>query len=132
MAVVSAVKIYVWADIPLGQVCREICKTYQNDFPGDINFEKEIEETAKQLLEIMHSQFTEEQLPSAMTQLQYLIKNYKLDGKKKRMRILGGTRFTRSKLPNPNRSENCIRNLLVYHAGTMSGMFPVAPSGWSL
>lgn len=132
MAMVTAVKIHMMTGDPLGQVCGQICRSYQNSFPDDADFEREIEETSGKLLEAMRSQFKDEQLSSAMTQLQFCITNYELDGKKKRKRLLGGTWFTRSKSPNPSRAKDCLRNMMVYHTGTMTGMFPVASTGWSL
>ena len=53
-------------------------------------------------------------------------------GKKKRKKLLGGTWFTRSKSRNPNRAKDSLRNMIIYHSGTINGLFPIAPVGWSL
>jgi hypothetical protein len=117
---------------PLDHVCVEICSFYKDSFPDDADFEREIQETSGKLLKAMRLQFKDKLLASAMTQLQFCIVNYELDGKKKRKRLLGGTWFTRAKSPNSNRAKDCLRNVTVYHTGTMTGMFPIAPDGWSL
>ena len=132
MCVVSAVKIHMVSGDSLGQVCSQICGYYKNSYPHDADFELEIKKTSGKLLEAMRSQFEDEQLPPAMTQLQYCITNYELNGKKKRKRLLSGTLFTKTKSRNPNRAKGCLQNMTVYHVGTMTGDFPVAPTGWSL
>ena len=132
VAVVTAVKLHMMTGDSLDHVCAQICRSYQHSYPDDPDFAREIEETSGKLLEMMRSQFKDEQLPSAMAQIQFCITNYELDGKKKRKRLLGGTWFTRSKSRNPLRAKDCLRNLIVYHTGTMTGMFPIAPTGWSL
>jgi len=132
MAVVTAVKMHMITGDCLGQICGRIFQHYQSSFPDDADLQREIEETSGELLDAMRLQFKDEQLSSTMPQLQYCITNYELDGRKKRKRLLGGTWFTRSKSRNPNRAKNCMRNMMVYHTGTMTGMFPVAPNGWSL
>jgi hypothetical protein len=132
MAVVTTVKIHTMTGEPLSQNCSQICQRYQSSFPDDASIERDLDETSQHLLRMMRSQFKDEQLPAAMTQLQFCITNYELNGRKKRKRLLGGTWFTRSKFPNPNRAKNCLQNIMVYYTGTMTGMFPLAPSDWSL
>ena len=132
VCVITAVKIHTMTGDSLDHVCAQICKSYQRSYPDDANFEREMEETSGQVLEMMRSQFEDEQLPSAMTQIQFCITNYELNGKKKRKRLLGGTWFTRSKSRSPDRAKDCLRNVMVYHTGTVTGMFPIKPNGWSL
>ncbi len=132
MGVVTAIRHHTATGNSLHEVCRQIFSGYRNSFPDDADFEREIEETSGKFLKAMRSQFKDEQMPAAMKQLQFCIVNYELDGKKKRKRLFGGTWFTRSKSPNPNRAKDCLRNVTVYHTGTMTGMFPIAPDGWSL
>lgn len=132
MAVVTAIKLHMLTGDPLDQMCDQICRQYQNSFPDDASMGSEVEESSQQVLKMMRSQFKDEQLSSAMTQLQFCITGYELDGKKKRKRLFGGTWFSRSKSRNPNRVKDCLRNMMVYHTGTMTGMFPVAPAGWTL
>ena len=46
MAVVTTVKIHMVTGDSLGQISGEICQNYQNSFPDDADFEREIEETS--------------------------------------------------------------------------------------
>lgn len=132
MVVVTAVKLHMTTGNSLDHVCETVCGFYNNNFPDDTNLKAEVSETSSSLLKAMRLQFDDEQLPSAMTQLQFCITNFELDGSKKRKRLLSGTLFTRSKSHNPKRAKDCLRNMMVFHTGTMTGVFPVAPTGWSM
>lgn len=131
ICVVTSILLHKWTDEPLEQFCTVSSQQYQNDFPDDTSIKIEMEEAAARVLKMMRSQFEEKQLSSAMTQLQFCITNYELDGAKKRKRLLGGTWFTRQKSRNPDRIKDCLRNIVIYHSGTMTGLFPIAPDGWS-
>ena len=132
MCVVSAVKMHVMTGGSLSQVCGELCSYYKNSYPNDADFELDIEKTSGKLLDVMRSHIGDEQLPSSMTQFQYCITTYELDGRNKRKRLFGGTWFTKSKSRNPNREQDCVRNMMIYYTGTMTDRFPVAPTGWSI
>lgn len=131
MAVVTSVRLHTMTGDSLDQFCVEVCKSHRHLFPDDVDLEPEIKETSRELLEMMRSQFKDEHLSSAMKQLQFCIKNYTLDGKKKHSRFFGGAWFSRSKSRNPNRVKGCLRNIIVYHTGTINATFPLAPTGWS-
>ncbi len=132
MLAVTAIQIHVATGDPLDQACGQLCAHYLDSFPEDTDLEREVRNTSAQLMEVMRSQFEENQMYLGMRQLQFCIYSYNLDGKKKRRPLFSGTWFTRSKLRDPDRAKNCLMNIMVYHLGTMNGMFPLAPGGWSL
>ena len=132
MCVVGTVKLHMMGQEPLDQVCAELCGYYKNSYQDDLDFELEIAETSKKILEWGQS-FGENHVIPTMTQLQYCLTYYGLDGtKKKKKRFFNGTFFNKAKTRNPNRSKDCVRNITVYHLGTVNGLFPPAPTGWSL
>jgi hypothetical protein len=69
VAVVNAAKIHIGADYPFDRVGDQIRKRYEHSYPDDLDFILEIEQTSGELLEMMRSEFEDEQIPSSMTQI---------------------------------------------------------------
>jgi hypothetical protein len=132
MSIVTIVRLHVSAGNSLDDLCTMIWQGYERSYRDDVNCKHEMRITSGKLLEMMQTQFKKELIPSVMLQLQFCIVNYEPDGKRRRKKLLGGTFFNRMKSPNPNRSEDCLANMCIYHLGTTSGKFPLAPKGWSL
>ena len=132
MCVVTAVKIHMATGKSLEQTNMQVLEHYSHSFPDDSHLENHIELASEAVLETMRTLFTDKQIPYVMTQMQYCIKKYHPDGKKRRKRLLSGTMFTRSRFPNSNRVDDCINNITAYHVGTLCGVFPLMPDGWSV
>ena len=130
--VVGAVKLHMMGRGRLDQVCAELCGHYKRSFPGDLSFEAEIKKASQKILEWCRSLCPEDEIAPTMTQFQYCLVYYELDGQKKRKRLFNGTLFNKARHHNPNRVKDCIRNIGVYYIGSVANMFPTAPDGWSL
>lgn len=131
MAVATSVKLHVGNGIPVPELLDQIGRPYAKAYPGD-DFYGELSDAVEKILKSFRSKLEDEQLPSAMTQMQFCLKNFHADGRRKKKRLFGGTLFTRSKEPVPNRVDRCVLNLIKFHAGTEHGLFPRAPAGWTL
>lgn len=132
MCVVTAIKFHLLTEDTLTNCCSELYKGYRDSFLNDVEAEKDMKKSAKSVLKLIKTQVEDGQIVEVMTQLQFCIKKFNIDGSKKRRKLFGGTWFTRSKTQIPDRSKACMRNVVVYHQGTISGVFPIAPRGWSL
>ena len=104
MCAVSAVKIHMRGGGSLGDVCTEVCKAYANYYRDDRSFPLEIMNVSEKILEWGRS-FGDDQVPLIMTQIQYCLTYYEVDGAKKKKRFLNGALFRRPKTHNPNRAK---------------------------
>lgn len=133
MGAVIALKGYLLADTPIRDGASRVTRSFQCDYPEDLDIRYEMADAARQVFAALRMRFTDDEIGSMMSQLQYCILNYHPTGGRKWLKYLGGSLFARSESAiNPDRTRDSIRNLTLYYEGSKAGAFPAAPEGWSL
>jgi hypothetical protein len=108
-------------------IAAEYGRSYQdNDLTAEVN------DAAIQVSQFLADALPNGSLASACTQMQFCIKHFKLDGKRKRKKILGGVWFSGENQEISNKVDKCIANIATYHFLVIGGTIPIAPKGWSM
>ena len=118
-------KCYYDDEVDESDIIAKLVGSYQNAYVDDRELLNDIDEAAKKVLELVRTAFPDKSLYSVFEQLSFLSEKYELDGRKRRRKILGGTMFNKEKQYNTERVKECVKNVLVYHTGTMTGFFPL-------
>lgn len=114
------------------ELSKLISSQYEGDYAND-GFEKQIADAAQDIIRTLDSQFSTEEMPAALRQMQYCIKNFHPNGKRKRKRFFDGTWFRADKKSGAtDRVERCVKDIFIYHVGAMTGIIPLAPNDWTL
>jgi hypothetical protein len=117
-----------------GTTIEEFAKRISDEYHRyyiDDGYEEDIVLAARSVAKFIESSFPGTKAAGAVRQLQYCIRKFHPSGKKKFF-LQGGTIFNKQKTPLPNRMKQCVTDVVVFHLGTLSGKFPLAPKGWSL
>ena len=113
------------------QFAKLISDDYRRRGIIDDGYEQDIVLAAQWVVKLIESAFPGKKVTATVVrQLQYCIKKFHPSGKKKF--ILQGAFFNQQKAPLPNRVTQCITNVTIFHIGTLSGAFPLAPKHWTL
>jgi len=131
MFAVSAAKISAGTGKTLEESTALVVSYYEGTY-RDQNLARDIEIAAKKVKDYMLAVLPPETLSGNLTQMQFCIKNYKLDGTKKRKKIWDGTFFNKEKKEIENKIQNCLASVATYHTLVVGGSIPIAPQGWSL
>lgn len=129
MCAVTAAQYIDAEGITIEESAKLITDAYRGDYVDD-NIEKDIITAAHKVASLMASAFPDKEVSSALPQIQFCIKKYHPNGKKKF--FLQGQLFNKQKTPLTNRVTQCAANVITFHLGTLAGTFPIAPKGWSL
>lgn len=129
MCVVTAAGCYGSEKVSVEECARFMSDQYRKDYIDD-GFEKDIVIAAYKVIAIFQQEFPGKPVSSAIRQMQYCIKTYHPNGKKKG--FFQGQLFNKQKQPIPDRISQCVANIMTFHIGTLSRNFPVAPKGWSM
>ena len=130
MCAVTAAQFNASEGTTIEKFAKRISDEYRRDYIDD-GFEDDIVLAARNVVKFVESSFPGTKAAAAVRQLQYCIKKFHPSGKKKFF-LQGGTIFNKQKVPLPNRVNQCVTDVVVFHLGTLSGTFPLAPKGWSL
>jgi hypothetical protein len=129
MCAVTAVLYNASEDTTIEEFAKRISDSYRRHYIDD-GYEEDIVLAARNVAKFIESSFPGTKAATSVSQLQYCIKKFHPSGKKRF--FLQGTIFTRQKTPLPSRVKQCVTDVVVFHLGTLSGKFPLAPSHWSL
>lgn len=129
MSAVTAASCYGSEEVTIDKCASFISDQYRNDYIDD-GFEKDIVIAAHKIVALIQQAFPGKPVSSAIRQMQYCIKTYEPNGKKKG--FFQGQLFNKQKQPIPDRVSQCVANIMTFHIGTLSGAFPVAPRDWSI
>jgi hypothetical protein len=103
-----------------------IFSRYQNSYKDDKKMFDDVEEASSLVLQAVGMHYPEEGSQMVMLrQIFSLNKYYELDGQKKKNNLLNGTFFNKERRYNGERAKVCAREIMVYIAGTQTGLFPV-------
>lgn len=131
MAAVVVAQVAVFTGKTEEQVFEEIMTSTLVKRAYDDTLESaEVVKSAKRIREILKEFFPIEETSENFTQLKFCVRNYKPDGRKRRKRLFGGTKFNYEKSPINNLAENCVTNMTCYVFNTYSGTIPIHPNGW--
>lgn len=131
MLAVTALKISTAKNQTILSASEMLASHYSRSYQ-DSNLRIEIHDAAEKISGFLSEALPNGSLGSACTQMQFCIKHYKLDGSKKRRKILGGVWFSGEKQEVENKVMNCAANIITYHMLVVGGTIPIAPKGWSL
>jgi len=131
MFAVSSAKISAATDKTIEEATVIIISHYEDTY-RDANLVQDLETAANKVKEFMLGALPPETLTGNLAQMQFCIKNYNLDGTKKRKKIFEGTFFNKEKKEISNKVENCLANIATYHLLVIGGSIPIASQGWSL
>lgn len=126
MCAVSTAKLSAASSKTLEEMATLIGNNYKNTYQ-DKHLVSDIEFAAKKVIEFMLGVLPAETLVGNLTQMQFCIKNYNLDGTKKRMKIFGGTFFAQEKQENTDKVQSCLVNIATYHFLVIRDTIPIAP-----
>lgn len=129
MCAVTAVQYNASEDTTIEEFAKRIADSYRPYYLDD-GYEEDIVLAARNVAKFIESSFRDTKASAAVRQLQYCIKKFHPNGKKRF--FLQGTIFTQQKTPLPNRVSQCVNDVVVFHLGTLSGKFPIAPKDWSM
>jgi hypothetical protein len=115
--------------LTIEEVAKVFCDLYRNDYIDD-GYDIDVVSAAHKVLDFMKTTFPGVNVATPLIQMQYCIKHFRPNGKKKG--LLQGQLFNQQKTPLPNRIEQCLSDIMIFHIGSLSGTFPVAPEGWSM
>lgn len=107
------------------ELISELVGSYQGAYMDDTELLNDIEDAAKKVLELVRKAVPDRDLHPVFIHLRVLAENYELDGRKRKRKILGGTFFNKERRYNRGRVKECVRDVLVYHTGSMTGFFPL-------
>lgn len=130
MCAVTAAQLIDSEDTTIEECAKQISDIYRRRGYIDDGYENDIAIAAHAVVRFIKSAFPDKKVTSAIRQLQYCIKTFHPSGKKKF--FLQGAIFNQQKTPLTNRVASCIADVMVFHVGTLSGTFPLAPKGWTL
>ena len=130
MCAVTAAQNNASEGTTIEQFAKRVSDEYRRYYIDD-GFEEDIVLAARNVVKFIESSFPGTKAATAVRQLQYCIRKFQPSGKKKFF-LQVGTIFDRQKVPLPNRVSQCVADVVVFHLGTLSGAFPLAPNGWSL
>jgi hypothetical protein len=104
---------------------KELSAIHRNYYIDD-GFEEDLITAAHNVVKFAETVFPDKnyKINQILPQIQYLINNCHPNGKK---RFFKGAWFNRQKTPLPDRVKQCMHNVMVFHFGTLNGMFPLAP-----
>lgn len=114
----------------------ELARSYSSSYKDtESEIKDSFYECSKFLDEFIRDEFPnceDSTVSGAARQFQYLFKYYHIDGRKKRKKILNGSRFNNLKDKPDSRVSTFKMQVMVYHLGTLKGVFPLCPDDWSL
>lgn len=131
MCAVSAADISARSDKSVGEVAAFIASQYEGTYQ-DVNLAQDIKIAANKVTEFISGVLPPETLAGNLRQMQFCIKNYNLDGTKKRKKLFDGTLFNEVKKENTDKVQDCVVNIATYHMLVIGGSIPIAPHGWSM
>ncbi|MBY0247199.1 MAG: hypothetical protein K2Q17_05980 [Nitrospiraceae bacterium] len=129
MCAVTAVQFIDSEGTTIEEFAKRISDSYRRHYIDD-GYEEDIVLAARNIEKFIESSFPDTKATVAVRQLQYCIKKFHPNGKKRF--FLQGIIFTQQNSPLSNRVKQCINDVVVFHLGTLSGKFPIAPHDWSL
>lgn len=129
MCAVTAAHFKDSDEVGIEEFARRISERYRRDYIDD-GFEADVISAAHHLVKLMEGLFPGHKVSASLRQIQYCIKKFHPDGRKKS--FFQGQWFNQQKSPLDDRVKTCVSNVTVFHLGTLSGKFPVAPEGWTL
>ena len=129
MCAVTAEQYNASEGTTIEEFAKRISDSYRRYYIDD-GYEEDIVLATRNAAKFIESSFRDTKAAAAVRQLQYCIKKFHPSGKKRF--FLQGTIFTQQKAPLPNRVSQCVIDVAVFHSGTLSGKFPLAPQDWSL
>lgn len=129
MCAVTAARFQDADEVGIEEFARRIAERYRRDYIDD-GFEVDVISAAHHLVKLMEGFFPGQKVSASLRQIQYCIKRFRPDGRKKP--FFQGQWFNQQKSPLNDRVKKCVSNVAVFHLGTLSGKFPIAPEGWSL
>lgn len=131
MCAVSAAKFSAEHQKPIDAVAYYVAQQYENDFL-DEHLADEIATATTYIINYLRSAGYENSLIGQLIQMEFCIRHYEPDGKKRSTRIFGGTFFNKERAPLQDKAKNCASQILAYNLRVIGGSIPAAPPGWSL
>lgn len=131
MCAVSTAKIAAASGQSTSEVGRQVTAAYMRTYQ-DQHLEEDVSDAANQVSGFIQSVLPPQSLVANLTQIQFCIKHYRTNGKKRLPSLLGGTFFNRMGSPVPDKVKQCVAEVATYHMLVMAGTIPLAPAGWSL
>lgn len=134
MCAVTALKISASSNEPIAATSKILAQTYDRAYQDD-NLSRDIEAAAKKIANFLSETLPDDSgiaIATACTQMQFCIKHFKLNGSKKRQKILGGAWFSGRKSPIEDKVDTCVANIATYHMLVVDHTIPIDPRGWSL
>ena len=129
MCAVTAAQYSASEGTTIEEFAKLISDKYRHHYIDD-GYEEDIVLAARNVVKFIESSFPGTKSAAAVRQLQYCIRKFHPSGKKKF--FPQGTILNQQKVPLPNRVSQCVTDVAVFHLGTLSGTFPLAPQDWSL
>ena len=115
---ISIAMLHVGTGRPIEEMARTVFQNYEGSYLDDNVLEQWIE-AAGEAVEAIDRLFPDiddkDEKVGTLKTLQQSVKNYAPDGKKRRKKVLGGTRFNKEKEPNYERVDQFSQHLMIYH-----------------
>ncbi len=130
MCAVTAAKISTASGQSIEFVAEYLANKYSEYQDQDLS--GDIATASVKVIDFMQNALPPETLVGNLTQMQFCIKHYNLDGRKKARKLFRGTFFNKEKRELEDKVDQCVANVATYHFLVINGSIPVAPKGWSL
>ncbi len=130
MAAVTTAKITAASEHSIEFVAEELANDYREY--QDQNLSEDIATASVKVTDFMQNALPLKSLVGNLTQIQFCIKHYSPDGKKKPRKLLRGTWFNKEKLELEDKVDQCVANVMTYHFLVINGSIPIAPKGWTV
>jgi len=125
-------KLHISTDEDISILAGKLHENYRHSYIDD-GLQEDWAEAAQTLLTLARGRFSDASvLFGLFRHMMFFVREYNLDGSRKRRRIFGGTWFSGERSPNPNRLKDCLRTYMIFNVLVDSGQIPFPPDDWSL
>ena len=131
MCAVAAAKFSLLHGEPIEPVSEYVAQQYSH-MHRDEHLLEDIATAAKAILQYLRSAGPEHLLLEHLRQMEFCIKHYEPDGRKRPTKLFGGSWFNKEQAPLQDKAKHCVAHILAYNLRVIGGSIPVAPPGWRL
>lgn len=123
MGTVGAVYWHIASQASLRECCRKAFGSYVGDYEDD-GFMQQGERAAAAISRLLDGYTLREQ-QIILDQLMFCIERFWPNGEKKKWKLFNGTKHNYERYPQTDRANVCVKDVAVYHLGSLNGVFPL-------
>jgi len=131
MCAVTAAKIAATSGESVDSVSTRLAKDYRSSYQ-DEHLAEDIAAAATHINKFLQSTLPAGTLVAGLTQMQFCIKHFRVDGSKRPFRLLRGAWFNKERAPLQDKVKQCVNQIAIYHIRVVSSSIPIALRRWHL